>query len=102
MSIRPRIVATIWKKEISETLRERRTLFIMLVLPVLLYPMLIMVFSRLAESESEASLAQSSTVAVWGEVPEAIARELAARPRITVRRNFALPDAIRARFGASP
>ena len=32
MTIRPRIVATIWKKEISETLRDRRTVFIMIVL----------------------------------------------------------------------
>ena len=44
MTLRPWIVVTIWKKEISETLRDRRTLFFMLVLPVLLYPLLIMGF----------------------------------------------------------
>jgi sodium transport system permease protein len=98
MSIRPHIVATIWKKEISETLRDRRTLFLMLVLPVLLYPMLMMGFSRLAKSESEATLAKASTVAVWGQPPPALERELAARPRLIIRRDFAMPEAVRARF----
>ena len=69
MSLRPRIVVAIWKKELSETLRDRRTLFVMIVLPVLLYPMLIMGFSRLAESESEAALAKPSVIAVWGALP---------------------------------
>src|SRR5918996_6310442 len=95
MRIRPRIVATIWKKEISETLRDRRTLFFTIVLPVLLYPMMMMGFSRLAESESEATLAKTSTVAVWGRIPPALERELASRPRLTVRRDFAVPDEIR-------
>jgi sodium transport system permease protein len=96
MRIRPRIVATIWKKEISETLRDRRTLFFTLVLPVLLYPMMMMAFSRLAESESEATLAKTSTVAVWGRIPPALERELASRPRLTIRRDFALPDTMKA------
>lgn len=95
MSIRPRTVATIWKKEISETLRDRRTLFFMLVLPVILYPMLMMGFSRLAESESEATLAKASTVAVWGQPSPALERELASRPKLTIRRDLAVPDSIR-------
>jgi sodium transport system permease protein len=96
MRIRPRIVATIWKKEISETLRDRRTLFFTIVLPVLLYPMMMMGFSRLAESESEATLAKTSTVAVWGHIPPALERELASRPRLTIRRDFDVPDTLRA------
>jgi sodium transport system permease protein len=95
MSLRPRIIATIWKKEISETLRDRRTLFVMIVLPVLLYPLLIMGFSRLAESESEAALAQPSVVAVWGRLPEALQREIAARPHLKVRPWLGAPAGIR-------
>ncbi len=95
MRIRPRIVATIWKKEISETLRDRRTLFFTIVLPVLLYPMMMMGFSRLAESESEATLAKTSTVAAWGHIPPALERELASRPKLTIRRDFAVPAALR-------
>jgi sodium transport system permease protein len=95
MTIRPHIVWTIWKKEISETLRDRRTLFFMLVLPVLLYPLLIMGFSRLAESESEATLAKPSLVAVWGRMPPGLERELAARPRLTLHPGLGLPERLR-------
>ena len=76
MILRPRIVGSIWKKEISETLRDRRTLFIMIVLPVLLYPMLLMLFTRLAESESESAMAVPSTIAVWGVVPPELQRDV--------------------------
>ena len=85
MTLRPRIVRAIWKKEISETLRDRRTLFIMIVLPVLLYPMLLMLFTRLAESESEAAMAQPSTIAVWGVVPPELQREFDHRPHLKMR-----------------
>ena len=102
MTIRPHILATIWRKEISETLRDRRTLFIMIVLPVLLYPLLIMLFSRLAESESEATLARASSVVVWGRLPEALDRELASRPRLDVKRDHALPPALRDALASGP
>jgi len=95
MTLRPRIVAAIWRKEISETLRDRRTLFVMIVLPVLLYPLLIMAFSRLAESESEAALGKPSTVAVWGRLPEALAKELASRPHFALRPWLDAPRAVR-------
>ncbi|MGH9347182.1 MAG: ABC transporter permease subunit/CPBP intramembrane protease [Vicinamibacterales bacterium] len=100
MSIRPRIVATIWRKELSEILRDRRTLFITLVLPVLLYPMLLMGMTRLAESESEASFAEPSTIAVWGQVPAALERELTSRSRLSVERDLGLPDDLRERLSS--
>jgi sodium transport system permease protein len=95
MNLRPRIVGAIWKKEISETLRDRRTLFIMIVLPVLLYPMLLMLFTRLAESESEAAMAQPSTIAVWGVVPPELQRELDERPHLTVRPWLGAPAVVK-------
>jgi sodium transport system permease protein len=85
MTLRPRIIHAIWKKEISETLRDRRTLFIMIVLPVLLYPMLLMLFTRLAESESEAAMAQPSTIAVWGVVTPELQQEFEERPHLVIR-----------------
>ena len=96
MSIRPRIVATILKKEISETLRDRRTLFVMVGLPMLLYPLLIMGLTRLMESESEATLARASSVAVWGTLRPELAKELAARPRLELRPWAGVPPAIKA------
>ncbi len=99
MSIRPRIILTIWKKELSETLRDRRTLFVMIVLPVLLYPMLIMGFTRLAEAESDAVMARASTVAVWGRLPDALEQTLASRERLTIRRDLGIPDGMKPRPG---
>jgi sodium transport system permease protein len=95
MTLRPRILTAIWRKEISETLRDRRTLFIMIVLPVLLYPLLLIGFTRLAESESEAALSQRSRVAVWGVVSPALQRELDARPHLDVRLWLGAPDGVR-------
>ena len=95
MTLRPAIIRAIWKKELSETLRDRRTLFIMIVLPVLLYPMLLMAFTRLAESESEAALAQPSTIAVWGAVPPDLQRELDERPHLSTRPWLGAPASVR-------
>jgi sodium transport system permease protein len=95
MSIRPRIVSTIWKKEISETLRDRRTLFVTVGLPILIYPLLLMGMTRLAESESEASFGQPSVVAVWGVMPPGLAQALTSRPRLQVRPDLGLPESLR-------
>jgi sodium transport system permease protein len=96
MTLRPRIIGAIWKKELSETLRDRRTLFIMIVLPVLLYPLLLMGFTRLAESESEAALAQPSTIAVWGVIPPALQREFDERAHLTLKPWAGAPPDIKA------
>ena len=67
--MRPHIVQTIFRKELVETLRDRRTLLMMVGLPVLLYPLLLIGFSKLQESESEAREERTSRVAVWGQAP---------------------------------
>ena len=51
--MRWRIVRTILRRELRDVLRDRRTLFTMLVLPVLLYPALMLGFSSLAKSRVE-------------------------------------------------
>ena len=43
-----RIVGTVLRKELRETLRDRRTLFMMLVIPTLLYPALFVMMEQLA------------------------------------------------------
>jgi sodium transport system permease protein len=74
--MRAPIVWTIFRKEILETLRDRRTLLMMIGLPVLVYPLMLIGVSRLQLSRSAALQAQSSDVAVWGEVPEALLHKL--------------------------
>ena len=52
--MRGRIVWTIYRKELIESLRDRRTLFLMVVVPILLYPLLLIGMSKLMESQTEA------------------------------------------------
>jgi len=71
--MRLNIVRDIYLKEIRETLRDRRTLMMMLGLPLVLYPLLILGMSSLRQSESLATEARKSQVDVWGEVPPQLA-----------------------------
>lgn len=62
-------VLTIYRKELREALRDRRTIFMMIGLPILLYPLLMIGISRLQEGQEAAQAARSSRVAVWGLLP---------------------------------
>ncbi len=64
--MRVHYVWAIVRKELLEALRDRRTIFIALILPILLYPALFMLMSRLQESQEAGEKAASSHVAVWG------------------------------------
>ncbi|MEW5981392.1 MAG: ABC transporter permease subunit/CPBP intramembrane protease [Acidobacteriota bacterium] len=72
------IVRTIVRKELRETLRDRRTLMMMIVLPVLLYPLMIMGFGKLQASQREATEERTSRVAVWGGAPAEMMNALGA------------------------
>jgi sodium transport system permease protein len=78
------IVRTILVKELRETLRDRRTLLLTLGLPVLLYPLAILGFTRIAESGEDAIEAGRSTVAIWGALPGPVERHLAADDQLTL------------------
>jgi sodium transport system permease protein len=78
------IIRTILLKELRETLRDRRTLLLTVGLPVLLYPLAILAFTRIAESGEDAIEAGRSAVAVWGALPPAIDRRLAAEDELTL------------------
>jgi sodium transport system permease protein len=80
--VRPRILQTIYRKELTEALRDRRTLFMMVGLPLLIYPLLIFGLSRLQESQQAAQQARDSAVAVWGVMPPELAARLNAAPRL--------------------
>ncbi len=61
-----RTVATVMRKELKETLRDRRTLFMMLVLPTLLYPALFVVMQQVALFGQRKLEARPPVVAVSG------------------------------------
>lgn len=65
--MRPAIILTIFRKEILETLRDRRTLFFSFLLPILLYPALTLSLAKVQETRVAEQQAKLSTVAIWGE-----------------------------------
>jgi sodium transport system permease protein len=62
-----RIIRTVVAKELRETLRDRRTLFIMIVIPVLLYPGMLIAVEQIAAFGQRSLEASAPRVAVVGE-----------------------------------
>ena len=93
------IALTVYVKELRETLRDRRTLVMMVGLPMLLYPLMIMGMSALRKSQQEASEARPSTVAVWGVLPPELSGQLKAK-NIVVKPWEGIPASLRTDFEA--
>lgn len=89
-------ILTIFRKELVETLRDRRTLLMMIGLPVLVYPLLMVGLSRLQESQAAATEARRSVVAAWGALPPALEAALAgADARVEAAPWLGAPEAVR-------
>jgi len=88
------IVGAIVRKELTETLRDRRTLMMMIALPVLLYPLLMMGFSKLQVSQREATADRTSSVAVWGAMPPGLSEALTRDGKAVIDVAAAPPDAV--------
>ncbi|HEU4882913.1 MAG TPA: ABC transporter permease subunit/CPBP intramembrane protease, partial [Longimicrobium sp.] len=67
--IRWQTVRTVLAKELRETIRDRRTLFMMLVLPTLLYPAMLVVIQQIAIFGQRQLSAAPAKVAVAGADP---------------------------------
>lgn len=91
-------VLTIARKELREALRDRRTLLLMVGLPVLVYPLAILGMSKLQENQEAAQTAKKSQVAVWGEVPMELVGKLTEKQRIDVLPWHAVPSGLRAKL----
>lgn len=64
------------RKELRETLRDRRTLLMMIVVPVLLYPVLLIVMEQLLLFGMRNLEAEATPVAVVGDAPSELTRLL--------------------------
>jgi sodium transport system permease protein len=93
--MRPAIIWTIVRKELTETLRDRRTIMMMVALPVLLYPLLMMGFTKLQVSQREATASRESRVAVWGTVPPGLVAALTRDGKVIVDGAAGPPEAVR-------
>lgn len=81
------VIWTIASKELREAFRDRRTLFLMVFLPVLLYPALVLLITQVASVQVEQLESRDSIVALVGatEAPR-LAEALTATERLDVRR----------------
>lgn len=70
--MRWRAIRSILVKELTETLRDRRTLFAMIVLPVLLQPVLLLVLGQAVATDQAQRKALKPNVVYWGVIPPAV------------------------------
>ncbi len=91
------IVSTIFWKELRETLRDRRTLFAMFVLPVLIHPLMFLLLGKLSAVENQARKSLEPSVVVWGPLPaetqDALEKQIGLK--ILERKDAIPPDAER-------
>jgi sodium transport system permease protein len=93
--VRRRIVFEILRKELVETLRDRRTLLMMVALPVVIYPLLMIGFSKLQVSQQEATEERVSRIAVWGVESPGFRDAITKGGRVTVDGGVVPPDRVR-------
>jgi len=93
--MRRSIVTAILRKELLDSLRDRRTLIMMIGLPILLYPLLILGAVKLMETQREASEAHVTRLAVWGTLPSAMAERLRQVDKVEVQDWAGLPANLR-------
>jgi sodium transport system permease protein len=73
--VRPSVVWAIFVKELREIVRDRRALFGALGLPLLIYPLLLVVAGQ-ATAFRERLLMRQPEIAVWGAIPPALLEPL--------------------------
>ena len=95
MSRRPRagVVGTVYRKEIIDTLRDRRTLATMVLVPMVTYPLMLIVASEAALVEREAAKNRTGTVAALTAIPRPIIEAVEGDPslRWTIRTGTTAP-----------
>lgn len=79
---------TIYKKELLDTLRDRRTLATMLLVPMVGYPLTLIFTSETIAVRQREGEERTVRVMAAREVPEAIVKELEKEPAIHVERSF--------------
>ncbi len=92
-------LAILWiilRKELVEALRDRKTIFRMVVLPVLIYPLLVIGLTKFQGADSEAREARSSKIALWGEPTPALLEALGAAGKMGVEPWAGAPPEVKA------
>lgn len=99
--MRLNIIWTIFRKEITDSLRDRLTLLVVLGLPLLLYPLLIIGMSKLVDTQVAEQQMRTAKVALWGDPPQQLTNWMDKR---TTNLSFATwmgaPESLRKEFEA--
>ena len=91
--MRPRIIFHIFRKDLIETLRDRRTVVMAFVVPALIYPLLFTLLGSVAIDKRGEIERTRARVAAWGPVPEATLRAVEQQARADIVDRRAQPPA---------
>jgi len=75
------MIFTIFKKELKDTLRDRRTLMMMLVIPILIFPIIINVFTSISKSFQDEAANKKIKIGIVGTENNFLQLELNAIPK---------------------
>lgn len=75
--VNSKIAGIVYRKEMLEVLRDKRTIFTTLILPLLLYPLLMVGFNTIMMRQTKALEAKGATVAVRDSINDDISLKLA-------------------------
>ena len=76
------MIFTIFKKELKDTLRDRRTLIMMLVIPLLLFPIILNVFVAISSSFQEEAATKTVKIGFIGSEDNYVKKQLEDLPEI--------------------
>jgi sodium transport system permease protein len=85
--------SVVFRKELKETLRDHRTLLMMVAVPVLLYPVLLIVSEQLLIFGQRRLESEQSPIAVVGDAPAGLRAALASRQALHIVTIDTLPEA---------
>lgn len=75
------MIFTIFKKELKDTLRDRRTLIMMLVIPVAIFPIILSLFVTVSESFSKEAAEKTIEIGVVGAEDNYVIKQLRLLPQ---------------------
>lgn len=82
------MIFTIFKKELKDTLRDRRTIIMMLVIPVAIFPIILTLFVSISESFSKEAAEKTIEIGVVGEDDNYVIEQLKALPAELGKKNI--------------
>jgi sodium transport system permease protein len=83
------MIFTIFKKELIDTLRDKRTVVMMIVIPTLIFPIIMTVFMKFSSKFNEEAMTKAINIGVVNEDKEdTFEGELMALPNVLGKRNF--------------